>query len=233
MENDIRELDYQDKKFIKIYFTVLIIRVESINKKFGSLHDFVNRYDLCGYTNGKLFWLNEMMQPPPYLYSIIDDILTPLGFKEKNDFVLTFERLVRSDRDTEEGSLLGKVIPECLNVDWLGSIITKRGNFIWHRPEHKRTNDTKYFKIPRQGDNEAIINYKEDFEKYTLERLVEAYNHQARMGIVGVHQQALYLIALRKEFLERLEDSSINLQEYILGMKGQICLINGKIMMVG
>ena len=142
MEKEIIELHYEDKELIKIEFTVLITRVESINKKFGSLHDFVNKYELYGYTNGKLFIIQEMMIPPPYLYSLINEVLTPLGFKDKKDFVLTFDRLVQSgDLDKEECHLLGKEIPECMNVDWLRSIITRKGNFVWYKSHKKRNLD--------------------------------------------------------------------------------------------
>ena len=142
MEKEIRELHYEDKDIIKIEFTVLITRVDSINKKFGSLHDFVNKYELYGYTNGKLFIIQEMMIPPPYLYSLINEVLTPLGFKDKKDFVLTFDRLVQSgDLDKEECHLLGKEIPECMNVDWLRSIITRKGNFVWYKSHKKRNLD--------------------------------------------------------------------------------------------
>jgi hypothetical protein len=87
----------------------------------------------------------------------------------------------------------------------------------------------EYINIKRQGDEEVVAHYKASFEKESLKELVEDYNKQARLGIVGVHQQALYLIALRKEFLERLKDSPVYLRRYILGMRGQINLINGKI----
>jgi len=66
----------------------------------------------------------------------------------------------------------------------------------------------------------------------TLEELVNAYNKQVKCGIVGVHRQALYLIALRQEFSERLKKSPISLLEYILGLVGPIEIVNGDIRIV-
>ena len=47
--------------------------------------------------------------------------------------------------------------------------------------------------------------------------------------IVGVHQQALYLIALRKEFKERMDESPVYLIEYVLGLVGKIEVVSGQI----
>ncbi len=67
----------------------------------------------------------------------------------------------------------------------------------------------------RAKHDEAIIReYKERLSKDSLDALVEKYNREARCGIGGVHRQALYLIALRKEFLERLEQSPIAIEDH-------------------
>ena len=63
--------------------------------------------------------------------------------------------------------------------------------------------------IHRQQDEAVILDYKRGFEAETLEELVESYNNQVKCGITGVHRQALYLIALRQEFTERLKESPI------------------------
>lgn len=52
----------------------------------------------------------------------------------------------------------------------------------------------------------------------TLEELVQAYNKEAKCGIVGVHMQALYLVALKEEFWERLQESPVYLLEHVLGL---------------
>ena len=59
------------------------------------------------------------------------------------------------------------------------------------------------------------------------------YNRQVKCGIVGVHQQALYLIAMRQEFRERFKDSPIHFQEYILSLSGPVEVVDGKMIIRG
>ena len=50
--------------------------------------------------------------------------------------------------------------------------------------------------VNRQGDLETVNNYRKRLKKLPLSELVDTYNREARLGIVGVHQQGLYIIAL-------------------------------------
>ncbi len=86
--------------------------------------------------------------------------------------------------------------------------------------------------IAREQDKNSIEAYKTGFEAETLETLVASYNRQVKCGIVGVHQQALYLIALRQEFRERLQESPVYLLEYVLGLVGPIEVVDGNIRIV-
>ena len=83
----------------------------------------------------------------------------------------------------------------------------------------------EYIYLSNVNDQEHIANYKKSFEAKTLKELVAAYNKEAKCGIVGVHQQALYLIALRQEFRERLT----YLLEHVLGLVGPIEIVDGNI----
>ena len=67
----------------------------------------------------------------------------------------------------------------------------------------------KYIYQRRENDKSLILEYGESLAKDSLEKLVDAFNRQVKCGIVGVHRQALYLIALRKEFLIRVEQTPI------------------------
>ena len=67
----------------------------------------------------------------------------------------------------------------------------------------------KYIYQRRENDKSVIQEYGEHIAKDSLEELVHAFNRQVKCGIVGVHRQALYLIALRKEFLLRIEQNPI------------------------
>lgn len=87
----------------------------------------------------------------------------------------------------------------------------------------------KHIHIQRTGDEKIIADYKNLLKAKTLDNLVEAYNGQVKCGIVGVHRQALYLIALRQEFKERLAESPVYLLEHVLGLVGPVEVINGNI----
>ena len=90
----------------------------------------------------------------------------------------------------------------------------------------------EYVYVGRKDDQKIIADNKRWFEKKTLEELVECYNKEAKCGIVGVHQQALYLIALRQEFKERLKESPVYLEDYVLGLVGEIEIVNGNIKII-
>ena len=90
----------------------------------------------------------------------------------------------------------------------------------------------EYIYLSNVNDQEHIANYKKSFEAKTLKELVAAYNKEAKSGIVGVRQQALYLIALRQEFRERLAESPVYLLEHVLGILGPIEVVNGHVRIV-
>jgi hypothetical protein len=84
----------------------------------------------------------------------------------------------------------------------------------------------EYIYVGRNENQKIILDYKKIFESKTLDELVEDYNKQTRLGIVGVHLQVLYLIAMRAEFKERLKESPVYLLEYVLGLVGEIEIVN-------
>jgi len=90
----------------------------------------------------------------------------------------------------------------------------------------------EYIYIGRDDDEKTIADNKRHFETKTMEELVDAYNKQVKCGIVGVHQQALYLIALKNEFKERLKESPVYLLEYVLGLVGEIKVVDRNIRIV-
>ncbi|GGW53844.1 hypothetical protein DFQ11_101245 [Winogradskyella epiphytica] len=84
-----------------------------------------------------------------------------------------------------------------------------------------------YFR--KESDDKIISDYKKKLEVQTMEELVNSYNRQVKCGIVGVHMQALLLIALRQEFKERLKESPVYLLNHILGLVGPIEVVDGHI----
>ena len=81
----------------------------------------------------------------------------------------------------------------------------------------------KYIYQRCENDKSVIKEYCEHFAEKSLEELVDAFNQQVKCGIVGVHRQALYLIALRKEFLIRIEQTPIIVDDNkIIDIKNEI-----------
>lgn len=127
-------LEYLDRERLKISFSTLVIRVSSINERYGRLSDFVRKADLYGVTNGKIYLMAEMMEPPYGLYNLADSHLIPLGLEEGRDYVFVTEQLALGP-DKNSGSLLDKPVPDLKNISWLDSLITTEGNYIWYKEE--------------------------------------------------------------------------------------------------
>ena len=92
MNNMIKTITYSDKDRMPVQPSALIIKVDSINEKYGKLIEFVFHYKLFeGTTNGKIFMLGETtLMPNTRLKNIIDEVLKPLGMHYEDDFVLTY-----------------------------------------------------------------------------------------------------------------------------------------------
>ena len=65
------------KATIKISFSALIIRNDSIKKYFGSVKEFVKKYDVTGKANHNLLVMFEMQSPPGKLIEFAE-IAIPL-----------------------------------------------------------------------------------------------------------------------------------------------------------
>jgi hypothetical protein len=84
-----------------------------------------------------------------------------------------------------------------------------------------------YVLIVRDGFKEQMHENRLNLEKLTDDELVDAYNRQATIGIVGVYQQAVYLASMRSVFLERFNESPIRIEDgNILKLKGLVELKN-------
>lgn len=173
-------LSYEDTDSLRVEFSCLVINVKSINEKFGTLDEFVNAFNLSfGATNGHLYLLSEMMEPPGQLLEIIDNILEPIGMKEEKDFVLVYERLTRGvvGRPTP----IEKFIPECKGLNWLGSRVSNKGNFVWFRKTKLKKNDD-----PTEKWQRLLIRYivRESPEKIKFNpRLIEVHSDKIIFGM--------------------------------------------------
>jgi hypothetical protein len=74
----------------------------------------------------------------------------------------------------------------------------------------------EYLFIQRIGDREAVGRIIDELNKYPKEKLIEAYNNQVRIGIVGAHAQAQRIVALNIIFNHVFKRSPIVIQDNVL-----------------
>lgn len=60
-----------------------------------------------------------------------------------------------------------------------------------------------YVLVERPGDDEEVAKYRQQFGAKTDDEIRELLNKQKKIGLVGVHQQGLYVRALMEEFVAR------------------------------
>lgn len=91
----------------------------------------------------------------------------------------------------------------------------------------------EYLLYPMPGDHEIIIENIAFLTTQTNEYLVDRYNKQVEIGIVGVRRQSLFLLALGKLMMARFNYSPIYLEQgYILGLKSKVKLEGNKLVHV-
>jgi len=83
------KLKYIDEDVLRSEFPELIFNVSYINEHFGDLSQFVEKYNIPGITNGKIFIHENTEENPINTKDIIITVLNPLGFKDKKDYFST------------------------------------------------------------------------------------------------------------------------------------------------
>jgi len=83
------ELKYVDKDELWTKYPELIIKVSFINKNFGELNDFVEKYNISGITNGEIFIYENLKNEPDPDIDYLKNRLESLGFIERRDFFST------------------------------------------------------------------------------------------------------------------------------------------------
>ena len=74
----------------------------------------------------------------------------------------------------------------------------------------------EYLLIQKEGFKELYLNEIKKLELSSSTELIKLYNKQVDIGIVGVYRQAAYLVALRKMFLERFNQSPVHVKDNVL-----------------
>lgn len=128
--HDFEGITYVDREKLKVVFSTLIIRVDSICKYFGSLKSFLDSRCNFGVTNGKLMLMYEMNSPPHNLIEFAEDVLMPPGMRVEKDFTFANDQLVYTLVDEAPEHHIHPM-PECKDIPWLGSVVSRKGCFVW------------------------------------------------------------------------------------------------------
>ena len=72
-----------------------------------------------------------------------------------------------------------------------------------------------YIFIPRPGDIERIHEQFATLKNKSKQELVKLYNKQVQIGLVGVHAQAIFVVALHWAFKALFLNSPIFIQDNI------------------
>jgi hypothetical protein len=70
-----------------------------------------------------------------------------------------------------------------------------------------------YVLVERPGDDEEVAKYRQQFASKTDDEIRELLNKQKKIGMVGVHQQGLYVRALMEEFADRALPSAFRVDK--------------------
>ena len=70
-----------------------------------------------------------------------------------------------------------------------------------------------YVLVERPGDDEEVAKYRQQFGAKTDDEIRELLNKQKKIGMVGVHQQGLYMRALMEEFADRALPSTFRVDK--------------------
>jgi hypothetical protein len=115
---------------LKIRWSTLVIHYENLIKKLGDLNVFKSIGECNLITNKEIVVISNMMWPSLEFSRIIQEILLPSGLKLEQDFALVNEQLINDVGDPIT-DLLNQKIPDLLDIDWLSSEITLKGNVVW------------------------------------------------------------------------------------------------------
>lgn len=163
-------ITYLDNPRLDIVFSTLIVDVEKINEKFGSLKEFDQDYQPGGVTNGRIYCIAEMMQPAPQLEKLAFLVLKKKGLVFQRDFVITHERRGSMGRITDElcDPYLFRELPQCEDTPFLRTLVTTNRCYAWHESEV----GSEYYSLERA--QYLLVNYMQNCEPELMEFIPRA-----------------------------------------------------------
>jgi hypothetical protein len=76
----------------------------------------------------------------------------------------------------------------------------------------------KHVFTTKKGDQNLFLKYYDRLEELSDENLIEVYFRESRIGMTGVHAQAVYILALRKVMKHRFGKSFISLNGRVIDL---------------
>ncbi len=124
-------IQYVEMDRIPIRFCTIFIHLPSLNREVGLLKDFGRKHAGWGATNGRIWWMTEMMSPPHQLLTLIGEFLDPNGLIRYRDYVLLEEQNINPNLK-ENYPLLNKPVAGTEAVPWLESRVDASGEqWVW------------------------------------------------------------------------------------------------------
>lgn len=115
---------------LKLCFLNLVVNVQSLNQKFGSLEDFSIHYKFQGRTDGKILILTSINYVRGQESKMLA-FMAKYGLEESNDYVY-IEDTVTLEADSDFiRQTIGKPIKSLQSCKWLDSIILREGHYVW------------------------------------------------------------------------------------------------------
>ena len=85
----------------------------------------------------------------------------------------------------------------------------------------------EYVLVQREGFKEEFFAAVEGLKELSSEELVQRYNRQVEIGIVGVYKQAIGIVALRYHFRIRFNQSPVQVSNnVIISLTGKVKIVD-------
>ena len=76
----------------------------------------------------------------------------------------------------------------------------------------------KHVFTSREGDKTLFLEFYNSLKDLNDKRLIEAYHKQMKLGMTGVHAQAVYVLALRKVIKDRFGKNFISFEGGVIDL---------------
>ena len=131
-------ITYIDDDILWADFPEIVIKVASINEKYGTINKFVSDHDLKGTTNGKLFVMENKEKTDKETQEFIDNLAELYGLEEKKDY---FKSQYYNKTLAEKIACKRTIKLHDYDKGWLWSKEYPEGVEMWYMSEDEEYNN--------------------------------------------------------------------------------------------